>query len=132
MISENTYKIFVNTTFNIRSSSFEPVLDNVAAETSVTSSNNRLKESTSPKHHLPRSLIKNTNQKHDCNKSSYGTSCVVNSGTAAVLYSPHRFISGYYNTTPVFNLHTNIIMLVEMLASGLPFVGWRVKPDPGD
>lgn len=26
----------------------------------------------------------------------------------------------------------NIAMLVEMLATGLPFVGWRVKPDPGD
>lgn len=31
----------------------------------------------------------------------------------------------------VFNGH-NIIMLVEMLATGLPFVGWKVKPDPGD
>lgn len=30
-----------------------------------------------------------------------------------------------------FNDH-NIIMLVEMLATGLPFVGWKVKPDPGD
>lgn len=30
-----------------------------------------------------------------------------------------------------FNGH-NIIMLVEMLATGLPFVGWKVKPDPGD
>lgn len=135
MISGNKFKIFVNTIFNIRSSLFVPVLGIIAAETtSVTSHKNPQKEGTSLKHRLTHPIIKNLNQEHDYHKSTkfiYGSSCV-NHSIAADFSGPHRFISGYHNTTPVFNLHTNIIMLVEMLATGLPFVGWRVKPDPGD
>lgn len=132
MISGNKFNIFINTIFNIRSSSFVPV-SAVAAVVRISShSHPQSNGGTSLK-----PIIKNLNQEHDHHKSTksiYGSSCV-NSGATADLSSSHpqqKFFSGYHNTTPVFNLHTNIIMLVEMLATGLPFVGWRVKPDPGD
>lgn len=125
MISGNKFNTFINTLFNIRSSSFAPV------STVTISSHNH--EGTSHNH----VIFKNLNQEHDYHKSTksiYGSSCVNDGTHPADLSSSQqqKFFSGYHNTTPVFNLHTNIIMLVEMLATGLPFVGWRVKPDPGD
>lgn len=61
-------------------------------------------------------LLKKEPDYHKATKPIYGAAAVVNhKAQFAVCSSAH-----------------NIAMLVEMLASGVPFVGWRVKPDPGD
>lgn len=58
-------------------------------------------------------LNEQEHHQHKSTKPIYGAAAVVNQ--------------------PVFcNTVHNIAMLVEMLGCGLPFVGWRVKPDPGD
>lgn len=54
-------------------------------------------------------------------------------------YDYHKSTKPIYGAAAVLNqlqiccsATHNIAMLVEMLGCGLPFVGWRVKPDPGD
>lgn len=125
MISGSKFRLLINTIFNIRSSSFVSALSVVAAVSIVPHNHPKKKE------HKVSATIETLNQTHHylkSTKSIYGSSCV--NDCAPYLCNSSRF-SGGFNTTPVFNLHTNIIMLVEMLATGLPFVGWR-KPDPGD